>query len=76
MLFCFANISDEILLHVLGYSFCTEHLILVHFLPNAVAIKSIKIYLRKRCSALALKMLMKLKAELLYNTNYNSKIQI
>jgi hypothetical protein len=36
MLFSFTNISAEILLHTLGYSFCTESHILVHFLPNTL----------------------------------------
>jgi hypothetical protein len=45
----------QLLLHILGYSFCTEHHTLAHFLPNAVAIKSSKNYLRKSCSSLALK---------------------
>jgi hypothetical protein len=40
MLFCFTNISAEILLNVLGYSLGAECHILAHFLPNTVAIKS------------------------------------
>jgi hypothetical protein len=40
MLFCFSYISAEILVLVLGYSFCTEHHILAHFCQNAVAIKA------------------------------------
>jgi hypothetical protein len=40
MLFPFANISAEILLLVLGYSFYPRCIIVSHFLPNAVAIKS------------------------------------
>ncbi len=47
MLFCFTNISAEILLHVLHYSFCTERHVLGTFGPNAAAIKSAKNYLRK-----------------------------
>jgi hypothetical protein len=41
-------------LHILGYSFCTMHHapFLVHFLPNAVAIRSNKIYQRNSSSAL------------------------
>jgi hypothetical protein len=31
MLICFTDISAEILLHILGYSFCTECHILAHF---------------------------------------------
>jgi hypothetical protein len=38
MLFCFVNISAEILLHILGCSFCTE----CHIFADVVAIKSIK----------------------------------
>jgi hypothetical protein len=60
MLFCFTNISADILLHILGYSICTECNILGTFLPNAVAVKSVKNHLRKKCSSLAPKMLEKL----------------
>ncbi len=45
ILFCFTKISAENLLHILGYSFCTEHHNFAHFLPNAVAFKSFKNYL-------------------------------
>jgi hypothetical protein len=38
--FFFANISGEILLHILGYHFCAKNHIYLHFLPNAVAIKA------------------------------------
>jgi hypothetical protein len=43
MLLCFANISAEILLHILGYSFCTEHHILVHFCLMLLPLKASKI---------------------------------
>jgi hypothetical protein len=55
MLYDFNKISAKVLLYILGYSFGTERHTLAHFLPNAVAIKSIKNYLRKSCSSLALK---------------------
>ncbi len=51
MLFYFTNISAKISLDILTYSFCAEHHILVHFLPNGVAIKSIENYPGKNCSA-------------------------
>jgi hypothetical protein len=38
MLISFTNITVFIILHILGDTFCVEHHILVHFLPNAVAI--------------------------------------
>jgi hypothetical protein len=31
MLFCLTKICTKILQHILGYSFCTKHLILVQF---------------------------------------------
>ena len=58
--FCFANISAEILRSNLVNTCCTECHILAHFLPNAVAVKSFKIYLRKIWSTLTAKMLVKL----------------
>ncbi len=60
LLLCFNFISAEILLKTLGDSFCAEPHILVDFLQNVVLIKSIKKYLHKSCSAMALKMLVKL----------------
>ncbi len=51
MLFCSNNICTKVLLHILSHSFCIRHQIL----PYAVAVKFIK----KCCSALALKMLVK-----------------
>jgi hypothetical protein len=56
MMFYLANISADSLLHVLGFSFYTEHHFWSIFL-NAVHIKNVKNYLHKSCSALALKML-------------------
>jgi hypothetical protein len=47
MLFRFTNISAEILLHVVGYSFCAESHIFGTLLTNAVSIKSIKNHLAK-----------------------------
>jgi hypothetical protein len=43
MLFCFANISAEILLLILGCSFCIEHPILTHFCPMLLPLKASKI---------------------------------
>ncbi len=60
MLFCFANISDEILLHVLDYVYCVEKNILANFGRMLLPLKASKNYLRQSRSALALKMLMKL----------------
>jgi hypothetical protein len=55
MLFSFTNI----LLHILGYSFCTEGHILVQYCKIALAIKSVKHYQHESCSALVSKMLVK-----------------
>jgi hypothetical protein len=41
--------SAEIIRHVLGYSFFTQYQILVIFLSIAIAITTIKNYMRKRC---------------------------
>jgi hypothetical protein len=49
---CVTNSSAEILLHVFRHRFFAEHHILALFCQNAVAIKSIKDYLCKSCSAL------------------------
>jgi hypothetical protein len=40
MLFCFTNISAEVLLRILGYSFCTERHILVHFCQMLLPLKT------------------------------------
>jgi hypothetical protein len=56
MPFCFSNISAEILLHVLGYSFCMESKKLAHFWQMLLSLN----YLCKSCSDLAPKMLVKL----------------
>jgi len=66
MLFCFTNISAEIL----GYNFGTKHRI---FFPNAAAIKSLKNYLRKSCSDLTPKMLVKLTLKWLSEDNASFK---
>jgi hypothetical protein len=50
MLFCFANIPTEILLNILGYSFCTEHHILVHFCQMLLPSKHCKLYAQKLLS--------------------------
>ncbi len=39
MLFCFTNISAEILLHTLGYRFNNEWCILAHFWQKALPLK-------------------------------------
>jgi hypothetical protein len=43
MLFCFAIISAEILLHILGYSSCTNRHNLAHFGKMLLPLKSPKI---------------------------------
>jgi hypothetical protein len=43
MLFCFTNISAEILLHVLLYSFCTELHVWAHFDQMLLPLKAAKI---------------------------------
>jgi hypothetical protein len=47
MLFCFTNISSEVLLHVLGYSFCFERHILVHFCQMLLPLEASKIICAK-----------------------------
>ncbi len=47
MLFCFVNISAEILLHIIGYSFCTEPHIMAHFLQMLVPLRASKIICTK-----------------------------
>ncbi len=71
-LLCFNNIFAEILLKTLGDSFCAEPHILVDFFQNVVLIKSIKKYLHKSFSAMALKMLVKLNLDVCvqYICNY------
>ncbi len=60
MLFNVTNISAKILLPILGYSFLCRAPYFATFSPIAVGVKIIKNYLRKSCSALAIKMLVKL----------------
>jgi len=43
MLFCYTNISAEILLHVLGYDFHTKQHILAHFYQIQLPLKASKI---------------------------------
>jgi hypothetical protein len=57
MLFCFTNTSSKILLNISGYSFWHQAW---SILPNAIAVKCIKNYLRKSCSSLVPKMLVTL----------------
>jgi hypothetical protein len=59
MMFCFANIFAEIIIHILGYSICAEHHTLA-FLSNVVAIKSIKKSSRQKLLCFGTKMLVKL----------------
>ncbi len=47
MLFFFTNISDEILLYVLGYSFCTKHHILACVCQMLLPLKASKIIFAK-----------------------------
>jgi hypothetical protein len=47
MLFFFTNISATILVHVLGYSFCTEHHILAHFCQMLLPLRASKIICAK-----------------------------
>jgi hypothetical protein len=47
MLFSFSNISAEILLHYLGFSFCTERHILAHFFQMSLQLKVSKIFCPK-----------------------------
>jgi len=65
------KIFAKISLHILGRSFCRMYHILEHFLPNVVAVKSVKNYLRRSCSAWAIKILMKFTQGLtsLYESN-------
>ncbi len=75
MLLCFNKICTQILLQILGYSFCTESHIFGGFLPNAVAIKSFKNHVRKSCSALAPKMLVKLIPVVNFNNIFSTKAE-
>jgi hypothetical protein len=47
MLFCFTNISAEILLHILGYNFCSQHHILARFCQMLLPSKTSKIICAK-----------------------------
>jgi hypothetical protein len=47
IMFCFANISAEILLHVLSYTLCAYCHILAHVCQNAVTIYTSKIICAK-----------------------------
>ena len=42
-LFCFTNISADILIHIFGYNFCIEHYILAHFHSMLLSLKALKI---------------------------------
>jgi hypothetical protein len=42
MLFCCTSISADILLHILCYSFCSEHHILLHFCHMVLSLKASK----------------------------------
>jgi len=56
----FTNNFVEILLHIWSYSFCTEYHTLEHFAKMFLPSKVSKNYLRKSCSALTTKMLVRL----------------
>jgi hypothetical protein len=56
MLFCFTNISANILLHFFMLQLLQQAAHFVAFLTHALVFKSIKSYLRKSCSTLASKM--------------------
>ena len=43
MRFCFTNIWAKIFLHLLSYSFCTEHHSLIQFLLNQFSLKVSKL---------------------------------
>jgi len=47
MLFCFTNISLEILLHLFGYNFCAESHILAHFCQMLSPLKALKLSAQK-----------------------------
>jgi hypothetical protein len=47
ILLCFANISAEILQHILSYTLCAQCHILAHVCQNAVAFKASKIICAK-----------------------------
>jgi len=47
ILLCFTNISSEILLHILGYGFCTESHILENFCQMLLPLKTSKIIFAK-----------------------------
>jgi len=47
MLLCFNNISHENLLHILGYSFCADHHILVDFCQKLLPLTVLKIIYAK-----------------------------
>jgi hypothetical protein len=59
ILFCFTNISAEILLHILGYRFCAEDHILAHFYYMGKQLEASKI-VRAKATLLAPKILLKL----------------
>jgi hypothetical protein len=59
MLFCFTNMSAEIIWHVLGYSFFTQYQILVIFCQFLLPLKASKIICAKDASTLTPKVLVK-----------------
>ncbi len=60
ILFCFSNISAEILWHILGYSFCSECHILTHFCQLLLPSRASKNTSSKAALVCAPKMLVKL----------------
>jgi hypothetical protein len=70
ILLSFTSIFAEILLHILRNSFFHQTPYFGTFLPNAVAIESIKNYMRKSRFALAPNRLMKLTSGVTITTLY------
>jgi hypothetical protein len=47
MVYCFTNISDIILWHILGCCFCAEHLVVTHFYQMLLPLKASEIICAK-----------------------------
>jgi hypothetical protein len=59
MLFCFTNISNKILMRVLGYSLTIKTRILAHFCHMLLTLKALVIFFAKAVLLSALKIIMK-----------------
>jgi hypothetical protein len=57
---CFAKIFAKILLHVFGYSLCTERHRSAHFCQMLLPLKAARIVCEKSCCSLAQKLMLKL----------------